>query len=305
MTRPRFRCVIHGSIRKHLREMGEAMTTFRNAGIDVLAPNIADIVCEDDGFLFFRGEERSDPRMIELLYLQKLRELGENGFSYFVNPHGYIGKSVAYELGIAQATNVPCYFLAPLADHPAYIGKRSVWQPEDLAAFIERHGRLPQRTYGTLDKIERLWRQMVIPNSVVSAGAIIEYQNDKRGNEREILLVRTHKWHDRFSVVGGKVRHGERLDMTLRREVKEETGLDGIIGRHLCTFDQIRHSGYYDTSVQHLFVDNIFRVDSKRVVLNNEAQEFVWMPARQALTELPIEPNARHTIEIYANTKRA
>lgn len=295
----RFRCVIHGSLRKHLREMGEAMEFFQSAGIEVLAPQMSGIVKEEDGFLFFKGEEQFDPRLIELMYLQNLRNLGENGFSYFVNPGGYIGKSASYELGIAQATNVPCFFSSKPVDHPAYIGENAVWSAANLAEYIVKHGRFPAMISMIDSKLDRLWKQLMIPGSVVTAGAIIEYA-DPRGNEREVLLVKTHKWGHRFSIVGGKVRRRERVNDALRREVKEETGLDGLVGKHICTFDQIRNSGYYNTSTQHLFVDNVVRVDSRRVVLNEEAQDYIWMPVKQALTELPIEPNARHTLELYS-----
>lgn len=135
---------------------------------------------------------------------------------------------------------------------------------------------------------------------MVTTGAIIEYQGN-RGPEPEVLMVRTHKWHNRFSVVGGKVRRRERLHEALFREVHEETGLDAQIGKHICTFDQIKHSGYYDTSTHHLFVDYVVRVDRKKVILNEEAQEYVWLPARHALTELPLEPNARHTLQLYVD----
>lgn len=296
---PAFRCILHGSLRKHLREMGAAFEIFQNAGIEVVAPSMNDIVKEEDGFLFFRGEERSDPRLIELLYLRQLRELGPNGFSYFVNPDGYMGKSVSYELGIAQASNVPSYFLHRPVDHPAYIGGNCVWSPESLAEYIVKHGALPTLSHAS-SNMERLWKQIIVPSSVVTAGAIIEYC-PKRG-EREVLMVRTHKWRNRFSIVGGKVRRSEHVCDGLLREVKEETGLDGIVGRHLCTFDEIKNSGYYQTTTQHLFVDNVVRVASRRVILNDEAQEYVWMPARIALRDLPIEPNARHTLALYALT---
>lgn len=296
--RPHFRCVIHGSLRKHLREMGQAIEIFQQAGIEVLAPQMADIVKEQDGFLFFKGEERSDPRLIELLYLQNLRRLGRNGFSYFVNPGGYIGKSVSYELGVAQTHNVRCFFQQNIVDHPAYIEPGNVWSAESLAEYITRHHQLPGPRETRPSQLNKLWQQLFVPGSVVATGAVIEYRGS-RSHEPEILMVRTHKWHNRFSMVGGKVRRGERLTEALRREVKEETGLDASIGEHICTFDQIQHSGYYDSGIQHVFVDNVVRVDRKNVVLNEEAQEYVWLPPRQALAELPIEPNARHTLQLY------
>lgn len=155
---PRFRCVIHGSLRKHLREMGEAMEIFQSAGIEVLAPKISGIVKEEDGFLFFRGEELYDPRLIELMYLQNLRNLGENGFSYFVNPGGYIGKSASYELGIAQATNVSCFFSSKSVDHPVYIGENAVWSAASLAEYIAKYHSLPNFHPTTPSALDRLWK---------------------------------------------------------------------------------------------------------------------------------------------------
>lgn len=141
----------------------------------------------------------------------------------------------------------------------------------------------------------------MVPGSVVATGGIIEY--DAGRGEKEILLVQTHKWGGRYSIVGGKVRRHERLEDALLREVREETGLRGGIGEHLCTFDQIKNSGYYTSGVQHIFVDHVVRVTSKRVRLNDEAEEYVWMPARVALRDLPIEPNARHTVQLYAELR--
>ncbi|MDP3947717.1 MAG: hypothetical protein Q8Q41_03450 [bacterium] len=31
----------------------------------------------------------------------------------------------------------------------------------------------------------------------------------------------------------------------------------------------------------------------------DRVQDYVWMPAKQALRDLDIEPNARHTVELY------
>ena len=295
-----FRCVLHGSFRKHFDLVKETHRIFTEAGIEVLAPRIAEISSFGKGFAFLEGEENFDPRMIELIYLHHLRRLGENGFSYFVNPEGYIGKSVSYELGIAQVTNVQCLFLQSPQDHPVYVHKNAVWQPQDLAFYIQKKGQLPKPQIKRNEReIHRLWEELMVPGSVVATGGIIEYDSGKK--EKEILLVKTHKWGGRYSVIGGKVRRNERLEDALIREVKEETGLQAKIGEHLCTFDQIKNSGYYLPGIQHIFVDNVVRVASKLVRLNDEAEDCVWLPPRVALRDLPIESNARHTLQLYAN----
>lgn len=295
-----FRCVIHGSFSKHFSEIVRVSKLFEDAGIEVLAPKHSEIISFKDGFALFEDEQDKDPRLIELLYLDNLRKLGTNGFSYFVNPDGYIGKSASYELGIAQATNVKCFFSHKLSDHPAYIQAKSVWSAENLCQYIKDFNRLPIREIRQNEKlIHKMWENFLVPGSIVATGAIIEHEN-RRGKNREILLVKTHKWGNRYSIVGGKVRRNERLESALLREVKEETGLNANIGKHICTFDQIKNSGYYNSAVQHIFVDNVVTVKSKRVKLNYEAQDYIWALPSEALRQLDIEPNARKTLELYS-----
>lgn len=292
---------MHGSFRKHFEEIKRVHQLFTDAGIEVLAPAMSEIKAVEDGFVILESDTASDPRMTELLYLHNLQSLGKEGFSYFVNPDGYIGKSTSYELGIAQLSNVRCFFSEMPKDHPAYIHKNAVWNPENLADFIQQNGKLPEpQVHTNEEKIQALWEELIVPGSVVTVGGIIEYSPPTPQKEKEILLVKTHKWGNRFSIVGGKVRRNERLEEALLREVKEESALVGAVGKHLCTFDQIKYSGYYLKGVSHVFVDNVVRVGSKNVVLNDEAQSFVWMPAKIALRDLDIEPNARHTVELYA-----
>jgi ADP-ribose pyrophosphatase YjhB (NUDIX family) len=301
-----FRCVIHGSFSKHFAEIQHAAKVFSGAGIEVLAPKRGELVGDTEGFALFEDELDQDPRLIELLYLHNLKKLGENGFSYFVNPKGYIGKSTSYELGIAQLTNTRCFFSHALSDLAAYVQKDSLWSAEALADFITANDKLPSPRVKQNEKnIHQLWIDLMVPGSVVATGAIIEHQPRSSRKAKEILLVKTHKWGDRYSIVGGKVRRNERLQETLLREVKEETKLRGEVGAHICTFDQIKNSGYYQKGTQHIFVDNIVQVKSKKVVLNDEAQDYIWALPSEALEQLDIEPNARTTVELYQKQLQA
>jgi ADP-ribose pyrophosphatase YjhB (NUDIX family) len=295
------RCIIHGSFSKHFSQIKQASELFRAAGIEVLAPKQGELVTSANGFALFEDEQGQDARLIELLYLQNLKHLGSNGFSYFVNPEGYIGKSASYELGIAQLTNTRCFFSHGLVDHPAYVHRNAVWPAELLADYIATHDSLPRPIVRRSERgIHQLWEDLMVPGSVVAAGAIIEHQPRSTRPEKEILLVKTHKWGNRYSIVGGKVRRNERLQDVLLREVKEETKLRGEVGAHICTFDQLADSGYYQLGVQHIFVDSVVRVKNKRVTLNDEAQDYLWALPSEALQHLDIEPNARTTIELYA-----
>ena len=301
--KPQFnlRCVLHGSLRKHYKEIKRVRELFTRAGIEVLAPADSEITAVKDGFAVLESDKEKDPRMIELIYLHHLKRLGANGFSYFVNPDGHIGKSASYELGIAQISNTKCFFLENLQDHPAYLHRNSVWKPEDLVEFIKTTGNLPDPKVKRNEKaIHQLWLDLMVPGSVVAVGGIIEYAKPTRSGEKEILLVKTHKWGGRYSIVGGKVKRNERLADAYTREIKEETGLCADIGKDLCAFDQIKNSGYYNSAVSHVFIDKIAQVGSQKVRLNDEAEDHIWILPSEALVKLDIEQNARHTLELYA-----
>lgn len=298
---PKFRCVLHGSFRKHFGEIKKVHRLFTKNGIEVLAPEFADIKAMNGGFAVLEIDKEKDKRLIELKYLHNLKRLGVNGFSYFVDPEGYIGKSASYELGIAQISNVRCFFNEPLKDLPAYVHQNAIWKPEHFIEYISAYRKLPApQIRKNENAIHALWEELMVPGSVVATGGIIEYVPPKPHKEKEILLVKTHKWGGRYSIVGGKVRRNERLEDALIREIKEETGLSAGVGEHICTFDQFKNSGYYFSGVQHIFVDKVARVNSKKVTLNEEAEDYLWAPARVALAELSIEPNARHTLELYS-----
>ncbi len=296
-----FRCVLHGSLRKHYGEIKRVHKLFTQAGIEVLAPADSEIAAIKGGFAILESDEQKDQRMTELLYLRNLKHLGENGFSYFINPNGYIGKSVSYELGIAQLSNVKCFFAEKPEEHPAYLHKNSVWEPEDLIEFIKTSGKLPDPKIKRDERaIHKLWLDLMVPGSIVAVGGIIEYVKPMRSGEKEVLLVKTHKWGGRYSIVGGKVKRNERLQDAWTREIKEETGLGSDIGKDICAFDQIKNSGYYNSAVSHVFVDKIAQVESQKVKLNEEAEDHIWVLPSEALAKLDIEPNARHTLELYA-----
>lgn len=296
------RCVLHGSFRKHFDSVKYVHKIFTDAGIEVIAPKISDIVGETNGFVHLKSDESRDPRLTELLYLKKVQELGSTGFSYYVNPDGLIGESASYELAVDQLTNTRSLFWKKPV-HPAYIPKNSVWSPESLASYVYENSRYPPPVFPKSEsRLKKLVETLILSGSKIAVGAIIVDYSGKRykkNNERDVLLVQTHKWGDRFSIVGGKVRRNERLVDALRREVLEETALDGKVEETICTFDEIKGSGYYQSGVHRVFTDNVVKTNRRSIILNDEAEGYLWIPPSVALKELDIEPNARMTLEFY------
>ncbi|MBN1977349.1 MAG: NUDIX domain-containing protein, partial [Anaerolineae bacterium] len=44
--------------------------------------------------------------------------------------------------------------------------------------------------------------------------------------EGKVLLVKSYKWPDQYVIPGGHIKLGEAMEEALKREMKEETGLD-------------------------------------------------------------------------------
>lgn|SRR5574341_62762 len=119
----------------------------------------------------------------------------------------------------------------------------------------------------------------------------------------ELLLLKTHKWLDKYSIPGGHIELGESAVEAVRRESKEETGLDVYDVRFLhwqeCIFDESfwkpRHF---------IFLDFTARTEHDKVVLNDEAESFIWMEPARALEELEIDSYTIASIRLALSLKR-
>jgi nucleoside triphosphatase len=113
----------------------------------------------------------------------------------------------------------------------------------------------------------------------------------------ELLLLRSHKWPGAYVVPGGHVELGERLEETAAREAKEETGLD-IYDLEFINFQQFIYDPAFWKQRHFIFFDFAAKTESTDVILNDEAQEFIWIEPEEAL-ELPLDSYTRTSIERY------
>jgi len=103
---------ISGSFHKHFDEIHRKIREFREARIEVVSPELSQPISSRDGFVMLETDSGS-PREIEKKHLEAI---SRSDFLYVVNPEGYIGKSVALEIGFAVSKNIPVYSLSKPED---------------------------------------------------------------------------------------------------------------------------------------------------------------------------------------------
>jgi nucleoside triphosphatase len=119
----------------------------------------------------------------------------------------------------------------------------------------------------------------------------------------DVLIVRSIKWSDKFTVPGGHIELGERAENAIKREVKEETGLDVEPVKLLLVQQAIYPANYYKHE-HFIFMDFLCQTESTEVKLDGrELQEYIWVSPEKVL-ELDLEAYTRNFVNKYLETLR-
>ena len=94
--------------------------------------------------------------------------------------------------------------------------------------------------------------------------------------EGKILLAKSHKWFDKYTLPGGHIELGETMEEALKREVREEVGLDIEVVEFLTMHEAIYAKEFYKKK-HFIFFDFLCRAGEQRVKLDHdEIQDFIW-----------------------------
>ncbi len=143
--------------------------------------------------------------------------------------------------------------------------------PEVLAAVR------PDLTVPDLGVLRGIFEKRKATRPIATVGALI---HDRAG---KVLMIRTHKWGNRWGIPGGKIERGESSEDALRRELREETSLEIEDIRFVMVQDCI-DSPEFMRPEHFLLLNYLAKASGTGITLNDEAQEFRWLTPDEALS---------------------
>ncbi|TBH20161.1 NUDIX domain-containing protein [Thermus thermamylovorans] len=124
---------------------------------------------------------------------------------------------------------------------------------------------------------------------IPTVGALVEQAG-------RVLLVRTAKWRGLWGVPGGKVEWGEGLEEALRREFREEVGLE-LRGVRLALVQEAIFSEEFHKPI-HMLLFNYFALGEGEVRPGEEILEWAWVEPGAGLA-FPLNTFTRRLLERY------
>ena len=127
---------------------------------------------------------------------------------------------------------------------------------------------------------------------VLGVGAVI--WNDKN----EVVLIRRGKEprKDQWSIPGGHLEWGESLHEALLREVREETGLTGVVAGLIDTVDLVARDPDGYVTRHYVLIDFAVRATGGELSAASDAAEARWVPLSE-LDQYELWSETRRIIE--------
>ena len=137
-------------------------------------------------------------------------------------------------------------------------------------------------------------RNQVFPEPTV--GALIV------NKEGKILLAKSHKWFGKYTLPGGHIEVGESMIDAVKREVKEEVGLDVDVCELLLTQEAIFTKEFWKRK-HFIFFDFLCKSREQPVKVDGkELQDYVWEYPGAALN-LNLDSFTGKTVARYLNRR--
>jgi nucleoside triphosphatase len=114
-------------------------------------------------------------------------------------------------------------------------------------------------------------------------------------HQDKVLLVRTHKWSGLWGIPGGKIDYGEDALTALKREMREEVGLE-IRDIEYAFFTEIIEDPKFHKPAHFISLEYVAYSDSSNVNFNEEIAEFAWLTIQEAF-DYPINEYTKRLLK--------
>jgi len=132
---------------------------------------------------------------------------------------------------------------------------------------------------------------------LITVGALVFDEKNK------ILFLKSHKWKGQFGIPSGKVDYEESVINGLKREIKEETGLDVFDIDFLMYQEIIEPKDFFKKS-HFISLNHTCRAKNTEVILNEESQNYKWLTAENSL-KFDLNDPTKKLIRYYLKNKNA
>ena len=116
-----------------------------------------------------------------------------------------------------------------------------------------------------------------------------------------VFLMKSPKWEG-FLVPGGKIEAGETEEEALRREIREEMGIEITDLERVGEVIKPPSKDFKDPELTFHFIDFYAKAQSTQVKPNHEISEFGWYYLEEAF-KLPLVDTARSFLERFASSR--
>lgn len=123
----------------------------------------------------------------------------------------------------------------------------------------------------------------------------------RRRYDDKILLSRSPKWSNKWTLPGGHIEPGETFFESLEREVTEETGISAKALKIISCGELIGSKDFHRLA-HFVYVDILAETDDSEATLDqNELTESGWFTVEEALN-LELAESFQETLETYRKT---
>jgi len=138
--------------------------------------------------------------------------------------------------------------------------------------------RQPAEQIITQNTMENIEKNSEIKEIELVGSIVIE------NKEGKILLTKSPKWNNKWTLPGGHIEPGESIENGLLREAKEETGLNNLKSQGIISFGELINSNDFYRPAHFIYFAILCITDENDITLEkDELSEYLWIEPNGAL----------------------